>query len=57
MCRTICRNIILFPIDTNYQNASAFLLAFSRIGKTQQCTNYTVQLSDEAESHTWHKVV
>ena len=39
-------------IDTNYQNAFAFLLAFSRMGKTQLCTNYTVQLSNEAEFYT-----
>ena len=26
--------------DINFQNASAFLLAFSRMGKTQQCKLY-----------------
>ena len=37
---------------TNYQNAHAFLIAFSRMGKTQRCTNYTVQLGNGAEFHT-----
>ena len=41
-----------FSIDTNYQNASAFLLALNRMGKTQRCTNYTVQISNGAEFHT-----
>ena len=35
-----------FTIGTNYQNASTFLLAFKKMGKTQQCRNYTVQLSE-----------
>ena len=41
-------------IDTNYQNASAFLLAF-RMGKEWEKhndLNYTVQLSDGAKFHT-----
>ena len=41
-----------FPIDTNNQNASAFLLAFSRMGKKHSCTNYTLQLNNGAEFHS-----
>ena len=48
-----------FTIGTNYQNASIFLLAFRKMGKTQQCRNYTVQLSEGTKYHifTRHKVV
>ena len=43
---SVCRNIPLLLIQIN---AFTFLLAFSTLGKTQRCTNYTVQLTKGAK--------
>ena len=48
---SVCRNVPFLLIQI-IKNASAFLLAVSRMGKTQQCTNYTVQLGNGAKFYT-----
>ena len=40
---SLCRNIPLLLIQITY-----IFVSLQEIGKTQQCANYTVQLSEEA---------